>query len=553
MNDIGLLGRQVRHELVALTRTPITMILSIAFPLVFFLIVAAFVGNETIDARAGIRVAQFLAPAFASFGVVMATFSFLAIGFAEAQAGGVLRRQAGTPLPRWGLLGGRIGAAVLLGLLATVLVVATGVAFYGVQLIGRTLPAVVVTLLVAGVSFSALGLAAAAWLPPQATTAVTNGVAIVLAFVSDIFAFGDGMPGWMSTLGWVFPLKHLVNALGDGFNPYLDGSGWAWDHLGVIVLWGLVGAALAVWGLRHGQDRASATGTSPGRAHADDVRPRRTGSVSARQVLGSQVGHGQRVLWRDPSSAFFAVVFPVLLVAVIPVVNGGGTQQLGDSGLTLGAFFAVTMAVYGAGVTAYVNMPQGLAEDRERGVLKRLRGTPVPAWALLTGRVVAALVVSVLTLLAAWALAMVMYGAGVPASWPVMVGVFVVAAVCFAVLGLAVLSLVPSGQAVVGVTLGTLLPLSFVSDVFLQGVVFPDWLERLTWVFPLRHATRAMTEVTAGLGVGWWHLGVIALWTLGAAVVVVLRFRWTLEAMRPGTRARAERAPDPTRSEGNGQ
>lgn len=536
MSDVGLLGRQVRHELVAQTRTPITMILAVAFPLVFFVIVAAFVGNETIDARAGIRVAQFLAPAFASFGLVMATFSFLAIGFAEAQAAGVLRRQAGTPLPRWGLLGGRIGAAVLLGLLATVLVIGTGVAFYGVQLLGRTLPAVVVTLLVAGVSFSALGLAAAAWLPPQSTTAVTNGLVIVLAFVSDIFAFGDGMPGWMSTLGWVFPLKHLVNALGDGFNPYLEGGGWAWDHLGVIALWGLLGAALAVWGLRRDRDRGVGTGTSPGGARVADARPRRAGAVSSLQVLGSQVDHGQRVLWRDPSSVFFAVVFPVLLVAVIPVVNGGGTQEMGDAGLTLGAFFAATMAVYGAGVTAYVNMPQGLAEDRERGVLKRLRGTPVPAWALLAGRVVAALVVALLTLLAVWVLAMIMYGVGVPASWPGMLAVFVLVAVCFAVLGLAVMSLVRGGQAVVGVTLGTLLPLSFVSDVFVFGMPFPDWLERLTWVFPLRHATRAMTEVTAGLGLGGEHLGVLALWTLAGLVVVVLRFRWTLEAMGRRTR-----------------
>lgn len=542
MSHAALLGRQVRHELVSLTRTPITMILSVALPLVFFTIVSAFVGNATIDARAGIRVAQFLAPAFASFGLVMATFSFLAVGFAEAQAGGVLRRQAGTPLPRWALLGGRIGAAVLLGLLATALVVGAGAGFYGVQVLGRTLPAVLVTLVVAGVSFAALGLAAAAWLPPQTTTAVTNGLVIVLAFVSDVFTFGDGMPGWMSTLGWVFPLKHLVNALGDGFNPYLEGSGWGWDHLAVIVLWGLAGAAVAAWGLRRDRDRAARTGTAPAGVRAGDARPRRAGAVSPLQVLGSQVGHGQRVLWRDPSSVFFAVVFPVLLVAVIPVANGGGRQEMGDSGLTLGAFFAVTMAVYGAGVTAYVNMPEGLAEDRERGVLKRLRGTPVTGSALLAGRVVAALVVALLTLMGAWALAMVMYGAGVPASWVGMVGVFVVVTVCFAVLGLAVLSLVARSQSVITVTLGTLLPLSFVSDVFMFGATFPDWLERLTWVFPLRHATRAMTEVTAGLGVGWDHLGALALWALAGLVVVALRFRWTLESMRRRT---PSALPDP--------
>ena len=87
--DLALLGRQVRHELVALRRTPITMILSIVFPLLFFVLLAAVVGNETIDSRHGVRLAQFLAPSMASFGVVMATFSFLAVGFAEARSAGV--------------------------------------------------------------------------------------------------------------------------------------------------------------------------------------------------------------------------------------------------------------------------------------------------------------------------------------------------------------------------------------------------------------------------------------------------------------------------------
>ena len=163
--DVAVLGRQVRHELTSLWRTPITMILSVGFPLLFFVLIASLIGNETLDARSGVRLAQFVAPGFASFGVVMATFSFLAVGFAEARSTGVLKRQNGTPLPRWALLGGRIGAALLLGLIATTLVLGVGVVFYDVQLFGRTLAAVVVTLVVSAVSFSALGLAAAVLLP----------------------------------------------------------------------------------------------------------------------------------------------------------------------------------------------------------------------------------------------------------------------------------------------------------------------------------------------------------------------------------------------------
>jgi ABC-2 type transport system permease protein len=110
VTDAGLLWRQTRHELATLARTPITLILSIGLPLLFFVLISALVGNELVDGSQGVRLVQFLAPGMASFGVVMATFSFLAVGLAEARASGVVKRQAGSPAPRWVLIGGRMGA-----------------------------------------------------------------------------------------------------------------------------------------------------------------------------------------------------------------------------------------------------------------------------------------------------------------------------------------------------------------------------------------------------------------------------------------------------------
>jgi ABC-2 type transport system permease protein len=537
--DAGILGRQVRHELTSLWRTPITMILSVGFPLLFFILIAALIGNETLDARSGVRLAQFVAPGFASFGVVMATFSFLAVGFAEARSTGVLKRQNGTPLPRWALLGGRIGAALLLGLIATALVLGVGVVFYDVQLFGRTLAAVVVTLVLSAVTFSALGLAAAVLLPtPQATLAVTNGIVIPISFFSDIFVFGGTTPGWMSTIGWLFPLKHLVNVFADALNPYLAGNGFQIDHLAAIAAWGAAGALAAAWGLRRERGRVTTTARASGRrAPAADAVPRRTTSPSGLALLGGQIGHTSTVLWRDASSVFFAVIFPVLLVAIIPTVYGGGGGVLAN-GQTLGAFFAATMAVYGASVTAYVNMPQGLAEARDRGVLKREHAAPLPVWALLLGRVAGTLVVALLTLAAMYVVAGLMYGLGIPPAWPAALLTFMVATTCFAVLGLAVMSLIRSAEAVIGVTLGTLLPLCFISDVFVVGAAFPPMLDRISWLFPLRHATRAMSAATAtdavGSGLSWDHLGAMLAWTVAGLIVVAWRFSWV--NLEPRTR-----------------
>ncbi len=534
----GVLARQVNHELKSLMRTPITLILSIGFPLLFFVLISALIGNEVVDSRGGIRLAQFLAPSFASFGIVMATFSFLAYGLAEARSTGVVKRQNGTPIPPWALLGGRIGAALLLGLLASVLVIGVGVAFYDVQIIWKTMPAVLVTIVLASMSFSALGLGVAVLSPsPQFTLALTNGLVIPLAFVSDVLTFGGTLPGWMSAIGWFFPLRHLVNALGDAFNPYLDTSGFDGVHLAVIVAWGIAGAVVAAWALRRERDRSVSHTPRSAKARPSDARPLRAGRPAVSTLVRDQIGHTSSILWRDASSTFFAVIFPVLLLALIPTISGGGDLTL-PGGQLLGAFFAVTMAIYGMAVTTYVNMPQGVAEHRDRGILKRAHGTPLPTTALLTGRVVGAIMIGTITWGVLQAVAALMYGTPLPAGWATALVVFFSACVCFSLLGLAVASVTKSAESAIGVALGTLLPLSFISDVFVVGADFPPFLETISWIFPLRHATAGMTAtVLPGapvLDLPWDHLAAITAWAVVGLVVVRFRFTWAGGEARGG-------------------
>jgi ABC-2 type transport system permease protein len=535
-SDPVVLWHQTRHELTALRRTPITLILSIGLPLLFFVLLSALIGNEVVDERGGVRVVQFLAPGMAAFGVVMATFSFLSIGLAEARSTGVVKRQSGAPVPRWVLIGGRMGAALLLGLTSTALVLAAGVTFYDLQVPSRSVLAILTTLVLASACFSALGLALAMALPTmQLTIAVSNGIVIPLAFLSDMFMMTGQMPDWLATIGWLFPLKHLTAVFADALNPYLSGSGFELDHLAVIALWGVAGAVVATVQLRRDRDRDAArrSDARPSRARARrrlaDSTARRTSAPPWAALLAEQVRHAQRVLWRNPSAVFFAVAFPVLLVAIIPAVNGGG-DQLMDNGQTLGVFYAGTMAIYGAAVTAYVNMPQGVAEARDRGVLKRTGGTPLPAPALVVGRVVGALVVALLTGVAIIVLAALVFRPPVPAGLAAAVVVLAISAVCFAVVGLAVMTFVHSAQALTGVTLGTLLPLAFVSDIFVIGATFPPVLEAVSWVFPLRHASAAMSAALApelsGSGLSLDHLGVLLLWTVVGALVLARRFRW---------------------------
>ena len=86
----------------------------------------------------------------------------------------------------------------------------------------------------------------------------------------------------------------------------------------------------------------------------------------------------------------------------------------------------------------------------------------------------------------------------------------------------------PAARSVLAVTLGTLLPLCFVSEIFVVGdQPLPDWLTTVADVFPLRHLLRAVLTATdpavTGAGVAAGQLGILLVWTVPALAVLWLR------------------------------
>jgi ABC-2 type transport system permease protein len=67
-----------------------------------------------------------------------------------------------------------------------------------------------------------------------------------VVFISDLFFPMDAAPAWLRALGSVFPVKHFALALEQTFNPFVGGTGWRWDHLAVVALWGVAGVLVAV-------------------------------------------------------------------------------------------------------------------------------------------------------------------------------------------------------------------------------------------------------------------------------------------------------------------
>jgi ABC-type multidrug transport system permease subunit len=243
-------------------------------------------------------------------------------------------------------------------------------------------------------------------------------------------------------------------------------------------------------------------------------------------LLLDQTRWANLTAWRDAGWVFFAVVMPVGLYALMASMYGDVGFR--PNGMAMVFFFACGMAAYGAGVTAFVNMPEAVATQRDRGVLKRLRGTPLGSWQYLAGRTASVLWIALLTAVLVFAVAIVFFGAKISIEGlPMGLGVVVLGTLTLAACGYALAAVAPSGKAMGVISLAILLPLSFFSDVFLIGDT-PEWIGTVGSIFPLRHFVHGLAAVLNpdGPTVPWTNLAVMSAWLVAAALVAVRWFRW---------------------------
>lgn len=262
---------------------------------------------------------------------------------------------------------------------------------------------------------------------------------------------------------------------------------------------------------------------------------------STLRLLAGQIGYQLRILVRSRVSVFFVFVLPVMLILALDLLHGNGTIS-SRGGIRFNRFLAPAVMAFAVINGCYAITITTAALAREQGILKRLRGTPLPPWIYIAGRVVSAAALSLAAVLAVAVLSAAVYG--VPIPWGQMPAILLTLAIglaSFTALGFAVASRVPSADAAFPTAWGTLLPVAFVSDIFMPLDHGPEWLRTLASALPVKPFADSLEDAfnpTVAHAMPWGHLAIIAAWGLGAALLAPRVFQWEHRAPRR-TRVRA--------------
>jgi ABC-2 type transport system permease protein len=248
MSDLKRALAQVWYTNKAFRRNPAAAFFTLVFPIMFLVIFSVIFGNNEMHLAGGVTVsvATFYVPAIATFSVITACYTNIAMGLTFSRDAGVLKRTRGSPLPAWAFLFGRIVHSVLIALLLVAICAAFGAIFYHATLPTRTLPAFLLTLVVGASAFCALGIAMTAAIPnADAAPAVVNASILPLLFISNVFIPLNNPPAWLDFISKVFPVRHFADALIGSFFA-LNGSGLQGRDLLVVGVWGLAGLLISL-------------------------------------------------------------------------------------------------------------------------------------------------------------------------------------------------------------------------------------------------------------------------------------------------------------------
>jgi ABC-2 type transport system permease protein len=229
----------------------------------------------------------------------------------------------------------------------------------------------------------------------------------------------------------------------------------------------------------------------------------------------------RRLFWRNPSAAFFNFLFPLILLGLFGAVFSGNQHDLN----------VIVPGIAGLSVmsTTFTALAFNLTFLREQGVLKRIRGTPLPSGVYLGGLAASAVTNTVLQVTIITLAGKLLFWVPWPRDWPELLLFAAAGVVCFASLGVALSHVIPNFDSAPAYVNAIFLPTIFISGVFYDAADAPAFIKDIAEGLPLKHVIDGLSgAMVTGKGIGdhLSSLAVIAVWAAVGTYLAIRGFSW---------------------------
>jgi ABC-2 type transport system permease protein len=230
------------------------------------------------------------------------------------------------------------------------------------------------------------------------------------------------------------------------------------------------------------------------------------------------------LLLREPAAVLFTLALPLVLLALNGADGNAPRPEFGGAGLV--DVLVPGYLVYVMATSAIMGLAENLADQRDRGILRRLRISPLRPWQILGAHALTHLAMSAAGAIVFVVVGVAAFGLRLPAAWLPTLLALVLAAVSTVATGFLLGSVLPTVRTTQAVAAALYFPAIFVSGALFPREALPELAQRIGDVLPMTYAVRALREAWTNGLVDGVALGILAAVTIVASAVAVRTFRW---------------------------
>jgi len=255
-----------------------------------------------------------------------------------------------------------------------------------------------------------------------------------------------------------------------------------------------------------------------------------TGFPSTLSMVVRQTRYQILYFLRVPVALFFTILLPIIMLVLFNALFGGNTITTDEGEWPIRQFYTGGLAACTAVSATYSNLGNMVPIRRDEGILKRWRSTPLPTWTYLAGLILSSIVIAVVSVVLMLTMGVVLYDLKIDwVKMPAAGVTLLVGVASFAALGMALVSVIKTASSSAAVVNATILPLAFISDVFI-ATEDEGFLHSVASLFPLKPFVNAFQDCfnpfIDGSGFSPGRLVFVAVWGAVGLVIAIKRFTW---------------------------
>ena len=237
-----------------------------------------------------------------------------------------------------------------------------------------------------------------------------------------------------------------------------------------------------------------------------------------------------RAFMRNRRARMFTLVIPLILLALLAGVFHGGETTVNGVKIDYRQFFVPSVIVFSLTLTTMAMLVASVVQQRELGILKRRRATPMPAWALIASQSLTVVLMAIGTVTLLLLVGAIAFGVHFPAAGvPALVLGVLGGAFAFCGLGYALSTFADSADSAQPMIQLITFPLFFISGIWIPISELPNVLQVIAKVFPVEHVADLVHRAYVGAvptGPVLIDVAVLLAWAALGATIAARRFVW---------------------------